>query len=62
MEVTVTSAMVRATAPLLGDPVRAVRIETARALAGVDRRSMTPEQQTAFDASAGGKLRYPHGP
>jgi Flp pilus assembly protein TadD len=46
-----TSAMVRAAAPLLGDPARAVRIETARALAGVDLRSMTPEQQTAFAAA-----------
>jgi tetratricopeptide (TPR) repeat protein len=46
-----TSAMVRAAAALLGDPVRAVRIETARALAGVDQRSMTPEQQTAFAAA-----------
>ena len=45
------SAMVQAAAPLLGDPIRAVRIETARALAGVDPRSMTPEQQTAFAAA-----------
>ena len=44
-------AMVQAVAPLLGDPVRAVRIETARALAGVDQRSMTPEQQTGFAAA-----------
>ncbi len=43
--------MVQAVAPLLGDPVRAVRIETARALAGSDQRAMTPEQQTAFAAS-----------
>ena len=40
--------MVQAAAPLLSDPVRAVRIETAKMLAGVDQRSMTPEQQTAF--------------
>jgi predicted CXXCH cytochrome family protein len=46
-----TSAMVRAAAPLLGDPVRVVRIETARALAGVDQQSMTPEQQTGFAAA-----------
>ena len=46
-----TSAMVQAAAPLLSDPVRAVRIETARVLAGVDQRSMTPEQQTAFAAA-----------
>jgi predicted CXXCH cytochrome family protein len=43
-----TTAMVQAVAPLLGDPVRAVRIETARILAGVDQRWMTPEQQSAF--------------
>ena len=43
-----TAAMVQAAAPLLSDPVRAVRIETAKMLAGVDQRSMTPEQQTAF--------------
>ena len=46
-----TPAMVEAVAPLLNDPVRAVRIETARVLAGVDQRSMTPEQQTAFAAA-----------
>ena len=46
-----TPAMVQAAAPLLSDPIRAVRIETARALAGVDQRSMTPEQQTAFAAA-----------
>ena len=39
---------VDAAAPLLGDPVRAVRIEAARALAGTDLLSLTPEQQTAF--------------
>jgi hypothetical protein len=38
--------MVQAVAPLLGDPVRAVRIETARALAGSGQRAMTPEQET----------------
>jgi Flp pilus assembly protein TadD len=43
--------MVQSFAPLLGDPVRAVRIETARVLAGVDQRLMTPEQQTAFAAA-----------
>jgi Flp pilus assembly protein TadD len=46
-----TPAMVQAVVPLLGDPVRAVRIETARALAGSDQRAMTPEEQTAFAAS-----------
>jgi len=46
-----TPAMVQAAAPLLSDPVRAVRIETARVLAGVDLRSLTQEQQTAFAAA-----------
>jgi tetratricopeptide (TPR) repeat protein len=46
-----TSAMVQAAAPLLSDPVRAVRIETARVLAGVDQRVLTPEQQTSFAAA-----------
>jgi tetratricopeptide (TPR) repeat protein len=41
-------AVVLAIAPLLGDPVRAVRIEAARALAGTDLLALTPEQQTAF--------------
>jgi len=45
------AAMVEAAAPLLSDPVRAVRIETARALAGADLRPMTPQQQTAFAAA-----------
>ena len=44
-------AVVQAVAPLLSDPVRAVRIETARALAGVDPQAMTPEQRTAFDSA-----------
>jgi predicted CXXCH cytochrome family protein len=39
---------VDATVPLLSDPVRAVRIEAARALAGTDLLALTPEQQTAF--------------
>jgi Flp pilus assembly protein TadD len=43
--------MVQAFAPLLGDPLRAVRIETARALASADQRSMTLEQQSAFAAA-----------
>ena len=34
--------------PLLSDPVRAVRVEAARALAGIDRQTMTPEQRSAF--------------
>ena len=39
---------VEAAVPLLSDPVRAVRIEAARALAGTDLLSLTPEQQTAL--------------
>jgi tetratricopeptide (TPR) repeat protein len=39
----------QAVAPLLNDPVRAVRIETARALAGVDPSTMSPEQRVALD-------------
>ena len=46
-----TPAMVQAAAPLLSDPVRAVRIETARVLAGVGQRSLTQEEQTAFAAA-----------
>jgi predicted CXXCH cytochrome family protein len=41
-------AIIEAAFPLLGDPVRAVRIEAARALAGVDPQAMTPEQRGAF--------------
>jgi predicted CXXCH cytochrome family protein len=41
-------AAVQTIAPLLGDPVRAVRIEAARALAGTDLLALTPQQQTAF--------------
>jgi hypothetical protein len=36
---------------LLTDPVRAVRVEAARALAGNDPRTMTSEQQRAFGAA-----------
>jgi predicted CXXCH cytochrome family protein len=43
--------MVQTIASLLGDPVRSVRIETARALAGVDPRELTPAQQTAYDTA-----------
>jgi len=39
---------VHAAVPLLSDPVRAVRIEAARALAGTDLLALTPEQQTAL--------------
>jgi tetratricopeptide (TPR) repeat protein len=41
-------AVIQAAAPLLGDPVRAVRIEAARALAGADLSALTPKQQTAL--------------
>ena|SRR5215469_12295392 len=41
-------AVTQAVAPLLSDPVRAVRIEAARALAGTDLLALTPERQTAF--------------
>jgi predicted CXXCH cytochrome family protein len=40
--------LVDAATPLLSDPVRAVRIEAARALAGTDLLRLTPEQQTAL--------------
>ena len=43
-----SAAAVRGVAPLLSDPVRAVRIETARALAGADPQAMTPDQRTAL--------------
>jgi predicted CXXCH cytochrome family protein len=41
-------AIVQTAAPLLSDPVRVVRIEAARALAGTDLLALTPEQQSAF--------------
>jgi Flp pilus assembly protein TadD len=41
-------AMIDAILPLLGDPVRAVRVETARVIAGVDPQTMTPEQRSTF--------------
>src|SRR5439155_10500998 len=40
--------IVNAITPLLSDPVRAVRIAAARALAGSDLLALTPQQQTAF--------------
>ena len=43
-----SASMVASIAPLLSDPVRAVRIETARALAGADPRAMTPDQRAAL--------------
>ena len=39
---------VDAAAPLLSDPVRAVRIEAARALAGTDILRLSPDKQTAL--------------
>jgi Flp pilus assembly protein TadD len=41
-------AIIEAILPLLGDPVRAVRTEAARALAWVDPQTMTQEQRGAF--------------
>jgi tetratricopeptide (TPR) repeat protein len=38
--------------PLLTDPVKAVRIAAARALAGVPAANLTPEQQAALDRAA----------
>jgi predicted CXXCH cytochrome family protein len=43
--------VVQAVAPLLNDPVRAVRVEAARALSGVDPNTMTQEQRNAFDGA-----------
>jgi predicted CXXCH cytochrome family protein len=48
---TLSPAMVQSVAPLLKDPVRAVRIETARALAGVAPQSLAPDQRTALSAA-----------
>lgn len=39
-------------APLLGDPLRAVRIEAARLTAAVPAGTLTPAQMAAFDAAA----------
>jgi Tfp pilus assembly protein PilF len=44
-------AVVQAVAPLLSDPIRGVRIETARALAGIDPSIMTQDQRDAFDTA-----------
>jgi Tfp pilus assembly protein PilF len=46
-----SQTVVQAVAPLLSDPVRAVRIEAARALSGGDLNTMTQDQRTAFDAA-----------
>jgi predicted CXXCH cytochrome family protein len=40
--------LVEAVLPLLGDPVRAVRVEAARVIAGIDPQTMTPDQRIAF--------------
>ena len=48
---TPSRAVVQAAAPLLGDPVRAVRVEAARALAGADPNTLTAEQRNAFDSA-----------
>jgi predicted CXXCH cytochrome family protein len=48
LPVSAPRAFVQALAPLLSDPVRAVRIEAARSLAGTDLLVLTPQQQTAF--------------
>ena len=45
---TAPRAIIEATFSLFGDPVRAVRIEAARALAGIDPQTMTSEQRGAF--------------
>ena len=44
-------AVVQAVAPLLSDSVRAVRVEAARAFAGVDPNTMTAEQRNTFDSA-----------
>jgi len=44
-------AVVQTAAPLLSDPVRAGRVEAARAFSGVDPNSMTAEQRNAFDSA-----------
>ena len=45
---TTPPAIVNAILPLLSDAMRAVRVEAARALAGIDPQTMTPEQRAAF--------------
>jgi predicted CXXCH cytochrome family protein len=44
-------ALASAASALLRDPVRAVRIEAARALAGIAQQDWTPEQRTDFAAA-----------
>jgi Flp pilus assembly protein TadD len=41
-------SLIEAILPLLSDPVRAVRVEAARAIAGTDPQTMTPEHRGAF--------------
>ena len=47
----VPRALIQAILPLLVDPVRAVRVETARVIAGIDPQTMTPEQRSAFSSA-----------
>jgi predicted CXXCH cytochrome family protein len=42
---------VQASLALLGDPIRSVRIEAARGLAGIDPKAMTAAQQDAYTAA-----------
>jgi Flp pilus assembly protein TadD len=44
-------AVIEAILPLLSDPVRAVRVETARVIAGIDPQTMSPEQRSAFSSA-----------
>ena len=41
-------SLIEAILPLLSDPVRAVRVEAARVIAGTDPQTMTPEHRSAF--------------
>jgi Flp pilus assembly protein TadD len=43
--------MIEAILPLLGDPVRSVRVETARVVASIDPQIMTPEQRNVFGSA-----------
>jgi len=52
LSATAAPATVRAMLPLLADPLRAVRIQAARALAGVDPREMTRAQTQALAAAS----------
>ncbi len=46
-----SQTVVQAVAPLLSDPIRAVRVETARALSGIDPSVLTQDQRNAFDSA-----------